>query len=187
MDQANDVAGAELIDTVLTLADADDSLAEEAKFVVLAALEGGDWLDRALDGARLAVPAPQAKVERPVGAYLQSISVKGFRGIGPAAVLGLQPGPRPDGGRRPERLGQVDIRRGVGDGPDRQQLPVEQQGQAVGGVEGWLAQPARWRALRDPGATGRGGCRPDHCVRELAGRSGSGRPQALGAAGRPAA
>lgn len=62
---------------------------------MLAAYEGDRELGQALEGAaageRPAVPAPEP-VEVP-RTYLSAVEVDGFRGIGPAAVLRLQPGP----------------------------------------------------------------------------------------------
>lgn len=66
--------------TVLALADADPALSEEAKLAVLDAL--GD----------AAAPAAQPAAE-PTPAFLKSISVKGFRGVGPEVRVPLRPGP----------------------------------------------------------------------------------------------
>ena len=79
-------------------ANEDTGLSEEARLVVLSALESPEDLAEALGGAgdaqdlgkRLTEPAQPAE---PVGAYLESISVRGFRGIGPKLVVPLQPGP----------------------------------------------------------------------------------------------
>ena len=73
---------------------ADGSVDDAWSGLVLAALEGGDGLEAALAGRD---PSPQAAPARetpgPVGAFLQSIAVEGFRGIGPAQTLQLRPGP----------------------------------------------------------------------------------------------
>ena len=66
--------------------------------LVLAALEGEPQLRALLDGVRtVAVPAfaqiEDAAVVEPPGAYVRSITVEGFRGIGPASTLVLRPGP----------------------------------------------------------------------------------------------
>ena len=86
-----------LKDTVLARADADPSLSEQARLVVLAALESPEDLADALGGAGV---GPQPTVEptgpdaaTPVGAYLASVTVQGFRGIGPKVTVPLQPGP----------------------------------------------------------------------------------------------
>jgi ABC-type hemin transport system ATPase subunit len=84
---------------VLALADADESLTEPARLAVLAALEDPDSLSEALGGisgsAHLvgALTATDESPEEPVGAYLESITVSGFRGIGPKVTVALQPGP----------------------------------------------------------------------------------------------
>lgn len=84
---------------VLALADADDALSEPARLAVLAALEDPEALGEALgdSGAspQLAetLNADDQSTEEPVGAYLASITVSGFRGIGPKVTVPLQPGP----------------------------------------------------------------------------------------------
>lgn len=83
---------------VLARADEDATLSEQARLVVLAALESSEDLAEVLGGAgksthlttRLATPGTSAF---PVGAYLVSITVQGFRGIGPKVTVPLQPGP----------------------------------------------------------------------------------------------
>lgn len=67
---------------------------------IVAALDGAEHLTAYLDDAKpVKVPAAPksaagtgARAEPP-GAYVASITVEGFRGIGPAATLTLQPGP----------------------------------------------------------------------------------------------
>ena len=66
--------------------------------VVLAAMEGEQELNGFLDKARTVAPpqrseASTAPASEPPGAYVGSISVEGFRGVGPAATLALRPGP----------------------------------------------------------------------------------------------
>ena len=66
--------------------------------LMLAACNGADALNAALDGHAAPRPAREgtqetAAVPEPPGAYLRSITVEGFRGIGPAATLNLTPGP----------------------------------------------------------------------------------------------
>ncbi|MGA9874165.1 MAG: AAA family ATPase [Rhodococcus sp. (in: high G+C Gram-positive bacteria)] len=84
-----------LMDVVFDAIDADNELADEAKYLVLAALEGTDQLSGQLDGVTLVQTrrAAQAAVEEPVGAFLTSIEVAGFRGIGPKSELKLHPAP----------------------------------------------------------------------------------------------
>ncbi len=72
-------------------------LPEPATDLLLAALYGQDELDRALGGQSPPRPAHTAgaspELDQPVRAYLRSVTVEGFRGIGPAAKLELEPGP----------------------------------------------------------------------------------------------
>ncbi|AKS35851.1 AAA family ATPase [Mycolicibacterium goodii] len=84
---------------VLSLADRDDTLSEQAKLVVLAALEGSDDLTEVLGDTATrpelveSLTTAQEDTTEPVGAYLRSITVQGFRGIGPEVTLNFQPGP----------------------------------------------------------------------------------------------
>jgi ABC-type branched-subunit amino acid transport system ATPase component len=93
------MATATLKNYVLALADVDKSLSESARLAVLAALEDPDVLPEALGGAATSahladsLKAADESPEEPVGAYLESITVSGFRGIGPKVTVPLQPGP----------------------------------------------------------------------------------------------
>ena len=82
---------------VWALLDADVTLADESKYAVLAALESDIALAQHLDGTASPVaPASAADTSAdvdPAGAFLESIDVAGFRGIGPRTRLDLQPGP----------------------------------------------------------------------------------------------
>lgn len=86
-----------VVDAVLDLADADDTLTNEATMLVLAALDSDEQLAAALRAERDERPASRLQTPPesapPVGAFLTSIRVEGFRGIGPAAELRLRPGP----------------------------------------------------------------------------------------------
>lgn len=68
-------------------------------YLVLAACEGPNALAQVLNGGRAAADAQRRLsevLEQPVeapGAYLKSITVEGFRGIGPKQTLELVPGP----------------------------------------------------------------------------------------------
>ena len=90
---------ARLKDYVLARADEDTDLSEEARLVVLAAMEGADDLAEVLGDEITrselvtALTTPGNTAAEPVGAYLTSISVAGFRGIGPQTTLPLRPGP----------------------------------------------------------------------------------------------
>jgi recombinational DNA repair ATPase RecF len=62
--------------------------------LVLAALEGRDGLEAELAGRTVSSRAGVAPASpAPAGAFLGSITVEGFRGIGPAQALELRPGP----------------------------------------------------------------------------------------------
>ena len=84
---------------VLQRADEDVKLSEEARLAVLAALEGADDLAEVLgdqatsQGLIEALSSPVETAAQPVGAFLSSIAVQGFRGIGPKVTVPLQPGP----------------------------------------------------------------------------------------------
>jgi ABC-type hemin transport system ATPase subunit len=84
---------------VLQRADEDAKLSEEARLAVLAALEGADDLAEVLgeqatsQGLIESLTSPVETAARPVGAFITSIAVQGFRGIGPKVAVPLQPGP----------------------------------------------------------------------------------------------
>jgi recombinational DNA repair ATPase RecF len=69
-----------------------------AEGLVLAALEGEEKLSVSIEGDGAPIrneitrPVP-AEPHAPAGAYLRSVRVAGFRGIGPATTLDLEPGP----------------------------------------------------------------------------------------------
>lgn len=73
---------------------ADRSLGAEAASFAVAALLGDEELQSALAGEATILPArDDASSGSPVGAYLASLAVRGFRGIGPEARIDLTPGP----------------------------------------------------------------------------------------------
>lgn len=85
-----------LTEVVWDLLDADSGLDEQAKYAVIAALESDDALKEQIDGTAAPVERPSADgapVVEPLGAYLKSITVAGFRGIGPRATLEVSPYP----------------------------------------------------------------------------------------------
>ncbi|MBA4021697.1 MAG: hypothetical protein C0482_04985 [Gordonia sp.] len=85
-----------LTEVVWDLLDADSGLDEHAKYAVIAALESGEALREQTDGTAAPVERPSAddaEVVEPLGAYLKSITVAGFRGIGPGATLEVSPYP----------------------------------------------------------------------------------------------
>jgi recombinational DNA repair ATPase RecF len=71
-------------------------LAEDAVSLLLAALEGDTSLAERLSasGSPASVARPGDHVPAPsAGAFLQSVTVCGFRGVGPCSTLELEPGP----------------------------------------------------------------------------------------------
>ena len=83
-----------LLDAVLARLDR-VPLEERAASLLLAACEGDAALTAELSGEQRERPehdGDRAESE-PAGAYLRSITVAGFRGVGPAAKLELEPGP----------------------------------------------------------------------------------------------
>ncbi|WP_405069782.1 AAA family ATPase [Kribbella sp. NBC_01510] len=86
-----------VVETVFNLAADDPELSERQTFLVLASMQGDDALAAELSGVaatRSTSGTATAKVEEPpVGAFLKSISVSGFRGIGETSRLDLHPGP----------------------------------------------------------------------------------------------
>lgn len=96
MKTANREAERSLDEVVWDAIDGDTNLPDAAKYLVLAALEGDDALSKQIGGAEQLRTRPETAGgpdEEPVGAFLTSISVAGFRGIGPKAVLDLHPAP----------------------------------------------------------------------------------------------
>lgn len=62
--------------------------------LVLAACDGRDTLDGVLQNAKTTAKADEkATATTHAGAYLTSLTVEGFRGIGPRQTLTLTPGP----------------------------------------------------------------------------------------------
>jgi recombinational DNA repair ATPase RecF len=75
---------------------ADDQVDDRVADLVLAACEGRDALEIAIGGEapdRPSVSPSDAPRPEPPGAYVKSITVEGFRGIGAPATLQLSPGP----------------------------------------------------------------------------------------------
>ena len=83
-----------LLDVVLERLDK-VPLAEDAASLLLAACDSDASLSALLSGeSHGAVERPAARVPiDPAGAYLRSVSVCGFRGVGPCSTLDLTPGP----------------------------------------------------------------------------------------------
>lgn len=75
---------------------ADGVLDNDWSTLVIAACTGRTDLDSVLEtstGQEAPAPEAPASPENPRGAFLKSITVQGFRGIGPEATLNLSPGP----------------------------------------------------------------------------------------------
>lgn len=92
MDAAREALAELLFDRVA----ADPVLPNEAGELVLAAFDGSTELAQALAGALDDRPIPVRDRPEPTlvpGIHLRSITVAGFRGIGPKAQLNLRPGP----------------------------------------------------------------------------------------------
>lgn len=84
-----------LLGTVWDLLDADTELDDDAKYVVIAALESEQALSDQLGGETVTHDRPDTQdgPENPAGAFLREIRVRGFRGIGPEATLSIAPYP----------------------------------------------------------------------------------------------
>ncbi|KGI70631.1 AAA family ATPase [Mycobacterium rufum] len=79
---------------VWELFDADDAVTDETVYLVAAALRGDEELAEQLGGNASSPQRPAAKAEEgpaPLQAFLRSITVSGFRGIGPKTTLQLNP------------------------------------------------------------------------------------------------
>jgi ATPase involved in DNA repair len=80
---------------ILGRLDADDKLAERTRALVIGACHGADALDATLEGKAPRSPkkagAKAASARNP--AYIRSIEVQGFRGVGPPASLPITTGP----------------------------------------------------------------------------------------------
>jgi DNA repair exonuclease SbcCD ATPase subunit len=93
------MADGRLKNYVLTRADEDASLPEEARLVVLAALASPDDLAEVLGNGNTSprlvasLTTPDESTDALTGAYLESITVQGFRGIGPKVTVPLRPRP----------------------------------------------------------------------------------------------
>jgi len=72
---------------------ADGLLGKTVGDAVLAGCEGKDGLERYLSAGQVSSAASSASAPKAAEAYLASLTVEGFRGIGPSQVLKLNPGP----------------------------------------------------------------------------------------------
>jgi recombinational DNA repair ATPase RecF len=113
--------------------------------LVLAALEGAGALEAQLAGGSGVAPAETAaRAAAPSGAFLQSIVVEGFRGIGPAQTLELRPGPG---------LTLVVGRNGSGKSSFAEGLEVLLTGESLRWKERAAVWREGWRNLHHPTAS----------------------------------
>ena len=90
-----------------------DGVPDETAALVLAAYAGPEQLDAALAGGDPDLPAAGGDAGQVSGQlYLESVSVAGFRGVGPQASLRLAARPGPDSGGRPQWLREIQLCRG---------------------------------------------------------------------------
>jgi hypothetical protein len=100
--------------------DTDPRLDEEAGLLILAAADGPEALEEALEGRVVGRAEPAVTAEQPaepVGAYLGPVTVEGFRRSSRHAATAARP--RADLGGGAQRLGKVQFRRGQRDPADR--------------------------------------------------------------------
>ncbi|ULN42473.1 AAA family ATPase [Mycolicibacterium crocinum] len=86
--------GSSVESEVWELLDADDAVADETVYLVAAALQGDEELADQLGGDLPSPTRPDTQspaASAPLRAFLRSITVSGFRGIGPRATLELNP------------------------------------------------------------------------------------------------
>ncbi|MFI5184320.1 MAG: AAA family ATPase, partial [Vicinamibacteria bacterium] len=130
---------------VLARLEADASVTDAWSSLVLAALEGQGALEAELLGNAV---SPRAAATRAspalVGAFLRSIAVEGFRGIGPAQTLELRPGPG---------LTLVVGRNGSGKSSFAEGLEVLLTGDSLRWKERAAVWREGWRNLHHPSAS----------------------------------
>lgn len=126
----------DLVSWVWDRLDADDSLPDDAKFLVAASLGGDAELDAQLaTGAAASRAKPDgggADEHLPQGIFLSSIEVQGFRGIGPKATVGFSPKPG---------LTIIAGRNGSGKSSIAEAFELV----LTGGTYRWKAKSAQWK------------------------------------------
>ena len=130
---------------VLSRLETDGSADDVWGGLVLAALEGSGALEAALVGGA-ASPRAAAARKSPalVGAFLRSIAVEGFRGIGPVQTLEVRPGPG---------LTLVVGRNGSGKSSFAEGLEVVLTGDSLRWKERAAVWREGWRNLHHPAAS----------------------------------
>ena len=135
-----------LLDLILKRLD-EQPLGDSAGDALLAACDSAAALERHLGGEPTPRPTPTgttAESSEPAGAYLKSITVTGFRGVGPECTLPIEPGPG---------LTLVVGRNGSGKSSFAEGLEVL----LTGGLRRWEDRPVvwrdSWRNLHSPDAT----------------------------------
>ena len=102
--------------------------------IVVAAMDGAEphrLLGRRKESHQTRFPLRRhRRAIEPPGVYVASITVEGFRGVGRPRRHAAIPGPGCTG-RRPQRLGQVQLRRRPGIAAHRPQLPLGEANQSV--------------------------------------------------------
>jgi len=131
---------------VVARLEADGSLGHGWGDLILGALEGRDGLETQLAGSSAASPGPLAAPASPVptGAFLRSVAVEGFRGIGRAQTLELAPGPG---------LTLVVGRNGSGKSSFAEALEVLLTGDSLRWKERAAVWRDGWRNLHHPAAS----------------------------------
>ena len=122
--------------------DQDTRLSDEAKLLILAALEGPDELAD-MAGRTVAPPptaAPTGDEGEPIGAFIKQVKVRGFRGIGAESQLDLDPRPS---------LTVISGRNGSGKSSFAEALEVALTGSTYRWRERAVEWEKHWRNIHD--------------------------------------
>lgn len=124
----------QLKDLVLDRLFADETVPDDVRMLVMAALESDDTLSSVLSEAaspREVSERLEAHVQpaaQPTGTFLRSLTVQGFRGIGEKVKVTISDGPGLVVIAGRNGSGKSSLARGPRDRPDRRQLTVGRQG-----------------------------------------------------------
>lgn len=136
--------GKDLTSWVSIRLDADVKLSDEAKLLILAAVEGKTALAEMAGYAQTPPETDTIEPMEPTGAFLKQIKVRGFRGIGPESQLDLDPYPS---------LTVISGRNGSGKSSFAEALEVA----LTGTTYRWHARASQWkecwRNIHDGGPT----------------------------------